>query len=1443
MESDVRPPERLHVTEDEFGVYDVFISHRGPDTKTGFVSFLYKGLEAAGLVPFLDCKSIDKGQDAWKCIDHAIKTTPIALVIFSKSFVQSEWCMKELHLALSNPGVKVLPVFYRIQPCEVNFPEKGQLATGFEKLKQRHDETLIEQWREDLRKASKLNGWELKEGDQRLEGDLVKEIVGKIFELANKALPLSIGDHVIGVDRVAQEIIQKLDDNKSIVMLGLWGMGGIGKSTLARELYNRLSKRFGRSCFIADATDKVTKGGVVQVQNCIMNDLCTNEVKKIKDKFKGKTILEDRLSKRQILLVLDDVRDIDDMEYWISDKILMEGSMCIVTSRDRRVFEMSSSLDMDHQVHIHHVQGLSSVDSRHVFASYAFGGLLKVKQGFEELVSKITHACGGVPLLLKVCGSLLKNEENINIWHEVMMKLNRGTIMDRDKIFKSLRISYDSLQGHQREMFLDIACALLGESKDMAIHIWNSRGWSGALDVRSLVEKALVTVDDWGCFSMHDLLRDLGREIERKERARAGVIRRLWMPESLLLLKADGELPTSLHTLIIHNIHAHGMEWSPLDLDVSHMKNLEVLICGSGIKMISFIPRNLSWFVGSMDGHLKVPQNSKLLILNLQGSRIETLCESIGNASNLEVLDLCDTPSLSQLPNSFGGLQNLRDLNLAWSGIQSLLKAFGELNNLEVLNMRGCLDLNSLPHSFGSLNKLRDINLQGSLIQRLPESFGELSSLEVLNMAGCSNISSLPHSIGNLKKLWNINLAYSGIQDLPESFGELSNLKVLNMTKCSELTFLPHSFGSLNKLYDINLEGSGIQSLPESFRELSSVEVLNMTKCARLTSLPNSFGSRNKLRDINLKGSGIQGLPESFGELSDLEVLSMENCSQLRSLPQTFGSLNKLRDINLAYSGIQGLPESFGQLRNLEVLNLEKCARLTSLPHSFGSLNKLRDINLKGSGIQSLPESFGELSSLEVLSLEKCSRLCSLPRTFWSLTKLRNINFRESRIQSLAESFEELSNVEVINLEKCFWLSSFPRSLEGLEKLQEINLANSGIQDLPESFGELSDLEVLSMENCSQLSSLPQTFGSLKKLRDINLANSGIQGLPESFGELSNLEALNMTKCARLTSLPHSFGSLNKLRDINLANSGIQDLPESFGQLSSLEVLNMTKCTRLTLLPHSLGSLNKLYDINLEGLGIQGLPESFGELRNLVKLNLSSCKELIIFPNSLWQLINLNFLNLERSAVETLLQSCGDLSRFEASNMSGKLILLSNLSEILKHGRELHLAHLLLKSLPDSFGELSNLEVLSLRRCRNLTLLPNSFGSLFNLKDLDLSFSTKLVSLPSSFGRLSNLEKLNLWRCEKLTGLPDSFGSLRNLKTLLLGTTGVERLPDSFGELSNLQELDLSCCNLSALPQSFTQLRNLQTLDLQWCSASRSFKSFRLMMPGHCKVKLSGWES
>ena len=367
--------------------------------------------------------------------------------------------------------------------------------------------------------------------------DLVKEVVGIIVKLANKPLPLDVGEHVVGVNRVAEEIIQKLDKEKEILLLGLWGMGGIGKSTLARELYNQLRKRFDSACYIEDVMEKAIQGGVVKVQNCILRDLCQIESLEIEDKSKGKTILEESLCKKRILMVLDDVRESDEMEYWVSRKMLRGGSMCIVTSRKRSVFEASHSFAINREVYIHDVQLLSSVDSERVLTSYVFGGYGKVRPELEEMVTGISKACGGVPLVLKVCGSLLMHNNNLSDWKEVEVMLNGGIMISDKRIFDCLRISYDDLSEEQQEMFLDVACGLIGESRDSAVRVWSSLKWGARMGVHRLIEKALIRVDDDGCLRMHDGLRDMGREIVRRRRVSEGVIRRLWMPESLKLLQ------------------------------------------------------------------------------------------------------------------------------------------------------------------------------------------------------------------------------------------------------------------------------------------------------------------------------------------------------------------------------------------------------------------------------------------------------------------------------------------------------------------------------------------------------------------------------------------------------------------------------------------------------------------------------------------------------------------------------------------------------------------------------------------------------------------------------------------------------------------------------------------------------------------------------------------
>ena len=139
----------------------MFLSHRGPDTKAGFVGFLKKALEQKGLLAYLDYYAIPFGEDCWKSIEDGIKNSPIVVVVFSERYAESEWCLKELHVMLETHSCKkILPIFYNVEPREVRNPERGKFEKGFKKLKKKFDSKVIEQWKADLEKASTLRGWE-----------------------------------------------------------------------------------------------------------------------------------------------------------------------------------------------------------------------------------------------------------------------------------------------------------------------------------------------------------------------------------------------------------------------------------------------------------------------------------------------------------------------------------------------------------------------------------------------------------------------------------------------------------------------------------------------------------------------------------------------------------------------------------------------------------------------------------------------------------------------------------------------------------------------------------------------------------------------------------------------------------------------------------------------------------------------------------------------------------------------------------------------------------------------------------------------------------------------------------------------------------------------------------------------------------------------------------
>ena len=188
-------------------------------------------------------------------------------------------------------------------------------------------------------------------------------------------------------------------------------------------------------------------------------------------------------------------------------------------------------------------------------------------------------------------------------------------------------------------------------------------------------------------------------------------------------------------------------------------------------------------------------------------------------------------------------------------------------------------------------------------------------------------------------------------------------------------------------------------------------------------------------------------------------------------------------------------------------------------------------------------------------------------------------------------------------------------------------------------------------------------------------------------------------------------------------------------------------------------------------------------------------------------------LKLYGLQITALPESVGQLANLQTLDLSfTKITALPDSIGQLANLQLLNLNGLQITALPESVGQLANLQTLNLWHTP-ITALPESLGQLANLQTLDLR-NTKITALPESVWQLANLQTLNLWDTQ-ITALPESIGQLANLQELDLSNTQITALPESVGQLANLQRLDLRRTQITALPESVRQLANLQRLDLR----------------------------
>ncbi|XP_024168471.2 disease resistance protein RPV1 isoform X2 [Rosa chinensis] len=976
--------------------YDVFLSFRGDDTRKAFTDHLYTALEHQGIITFRDDPELQKGEAISPALFAAIEDSRFALIVLSQNYASSTWCLNELVRILECMKAReaVLPIFYDVDPSDVR-KQTGSFRQAFANHEERFrgEEEKVQNWRDALIEVASFSGWNSKDW---YESKLITDIVEVICK---RLQPTSYGyaENLVGIYSRLHPVNLLLSVGVDDVrFIGIWGMGGIGKTTMVRAVYERISCEFQFSFLITDVRNSVEKSGLLNLQKQLLSGIGA-KVADISDLHVGATILKRLLRHKKVLLILDDVSHSSHLEFLAGNpEWFGSGSRVLITTRDEHLLierEVESRLK---------VEELNDHDSLQLFSWKAF------KRGYPEedfldLSKSVINYAKGLPLALKVLGSLLCGRDPSE-WNSALRKLGRVCNLE---IFDILKISYDGLDSEEKKIFLDIACFFNWQDKVRVTEVLTSCYFSAPFGIKVLTERSLLTVSH-GRLIMHDLLQEMGWEIVRQEsHNELGRCSRLWLFEDVkhVLTKNTG-------TEAVEGIFVDSTE-SGVDMDVtpksfSMMSKLRYLKIENGN-----LPRGLEYLPNSLRilDWTRYPSNSlpshfnpqELLELSLCHSCIKHVRIGTEPLCNLKTINLSYSLNLVSTPN-FKGIPYLKFLYL--EGCIKLYEVdptIEVLERLTVLNLKDCKNLVRLPSSVGGLKSLKDLNLSGcSKLDKLPDELGHVACLEKLDVSG-SGIGELPSSIGMLEGLVSMSLRdCKHLECLPSSVGGLKSLKDLNLSGCSKLDKLPDELGFVACLEKLDVSGSGIRELPSSIGMLERLTVLNLKDCKNLVRLPSSVGGLKSLKDLNLSGcSKLDKLPDELGHVACLEKLDVSG-SSIRELPSSIGLLKNLKEFCLAGCKAES-PKSWNMipfqllrkrshipaglslpclsgLHSLTQLNLSDCnLSEEAMPSDFGCLSSLRSLNLSRNQFSRLPESIGQLSRLDRLRLEWCHKIRRLP--------------------------------------------------------------------------------------------------------------------------------------------------------------------------------------------------------------------------------------------------------------------------------------------------------------------------------------------------------------------------------------------------------------------------------------------------------------------------------
>ncbi|XP_030942178.1 TMV resistance protein N-like isoform X1 [Quercus lobata] len=526
--------------------YDVFLSFRSEDTRHGFTGHLYQALCDKGFKTFINNEDLQRGEEISVELIKVIKSSMISIIIFSHNYAFSTWCLEKLTkiLECKKNGQKVLPVFYKVDPSEVRKQEGsfGLALTTHEKKFENNIEKVL-RWRAALCEAASLSGWHYEDGS--LEYKCIQGIIRVVSSTKLNRTKLFVAKYPIGVDSRA-EVVENLLDIKSndVRVVGIHGLGGTGKTTIAKAVYNRVANHFEGSSFLMNVRENSrTDCSIIKLQEQLLFEILESKEFKVHNTSRGINVIKERLSCKKILLILDDVDKLGQIENFLGEcDWLANGSRVIITTRDKHVL---TSLENDPL--IYEVMPLDLYEALQLFSKCAFKKD-KPEANYLQLTNQFISYCNGLPLALQIIGSDLHGRKNIRQWESELKKYKN---IPNKEIQNILKVSFEGLDKNEQDIFLDIACFFKGWSKNYVVDILATCNLYPDSCIPKLIDKCLIRVE-FDKLWMHDLIQQMGREIVQQESNVLGKRTRLWCYDDALEVLTENTGSNKIRGIMLH---------------------------------------------------------------------------------------------------------------------------------------------------------------------------------------------------------------------------------------------------------------------------------------------------------------------------------------------------------------------------------------------------------------------------------------------------------------------------------------------------------------------------------------------------------------------------------------------------------------------------------------------------------------------------------------------------------------------------------------------------------------------------------------------------------------------------------------------------------------------------------------------------------------------------